>query len=124
MGRERSVGRRPNLELAGREVAGPGVQVRGGVTRAVPFLAVALRAILEIQGLARLPLRLGADVGTLRFDSDCYRVAQRRREQRSHRHGAQPDDQDSETSAQRHDGGHCASTCSRARTAGLWPVKS
>ena len=66
MGRERSVGSRADLELAGREVAGPGVQVRGGVAFAVPLLAVALRAVLEVELLARLPLRLGPDVGSLR----------------------------------------------------------
>ena len=62
VGRERSVGRRPDLELAGREVARPGAQVRGGVAFAVPLLAVALRAVLEVELLARLPLRLGPDV--------------------------------------------------------------
>ena len=49
MGRERSVGSRPNLELARREVAGPGAQVRGGVAFAVPLLAVALRTVLEVE---------------------------------------------------------------------------
>ena len=70
MRRERSAGSRANLELARREVAGPGEQVRRGITFAVPLLAVALRAVLEIEVLARLPLRLGPEVGTLRFDSD------------------------------------------------------
>jgi hypothetical protein len=41
-----------------------------GVTFAVAFLAVTLHAILEIQVLARLSLRLGPDVGTLRLGSD------------------------------------------------------
>ena len=62
MGRERSVGRRPNLELARREVPGPREQVRSGVAFAVTLLAVALRTVFEIELLARLPLRLGSDV--------------------------------------------------------------
>jgi hypothetical protein len=59
---------------------------------AITLVAVALRTILEVQNPARLPLRLGANVGTLRFDSDRYYVARRRRAQRSYRHGAQPGD--------------------------------
>ena len=64
VGRQRPVGSRPDLELARREVAGPRLQVRGGVPFAVALLAVALRAVLEVELLARLPLRLGPDVGT------------------------------------------------------------
>ena len=74
MGRECSVGSRPDLEPAAREVAWPGVQVRGGVAYTVPLLAVALRTVLEIEGLARLPLRLGPDVGTLRAQRRFHRA--------------------------------------------------
>ena len=83
MRRERSVGSRANLELARREVAGPRAQMRGGVAFAVPFLAVALRAVLEVELLARLALRLGPDVRS-------------RRAHRSRRRGTQRRDQDSE----------------------------
>ena len=86
MGRERSAGSRTNLELARREVAGPGEQVRGGVAFAVPLLAVALRTVLEVERLARLPLRLSTDVGTLRAH-------------RSHRPGTQRGEQHGDTPA-------------------------
>ena len=55
MGRERSAGSRPNLEPAGREVPGPGEQMRGGIARAVTLLAVALRTILEVHGSCPTP---------------------------------------------------------------------
>ena len=113
MGRERSVGSRPNLELARREVAGPGAQMRGGVAFAVPLLAVALRTVLEVELLARLPLRLGPDVGSLRAH-------------RSRRRGTQRGDQDSESRERRartdQARGHCCAASSLAR--GFWPVKS
>ncbi len=91
MGRERAVGSRPDFEPGGGEVPGPRVQVRGGIALGVALLAVALRAVLDVEGPARLPLRLGPDVGALRFDSDHYCVAHRLA-QRSQRHGAQPSD--------------------------------
>ena len=62
MRRQRSVGSRADLELARCEVAGPWAQMGCRVAFAVPVLAVALRAVLEIETLARLPLRLGPDV--------------------------------------------------------------
>src|SRR5205814_723796 len=64
--RKRSVGSRAYFELARREVARPGPEMRGGISLAVPLLAVALRTVLEIELLARLPLRVGPDVGTRR----------------------------------------------------------
>jgi len=62
MGREPSAGRRANLELARREVARLGEQMRGGVAFAVTLLAVALRAVVQVEILARLALRLGPEV--------------------------------------------------------------
>ena len=62
MRRKRSVGSRANLELARREVARPGAQMQGGIALTVPLLAVALRTVLEIELLARFPLRVGPDV--------------------------------------------------------------
>ena len=112
MGRERSVGSRPNLVHARREVAGPGAEMRGGISFAIPLLAVALRTVLKVEPLARLPLRLCSDVGSLRAH-------------RSRRRGTQHDDEDSETSERaRTDqtGGHFAWASSFAR--GFWPVKS
>ena len=70
MRRERSARSRPDLELARREVPGPGDQVRGGITLAVTLLAVALRTVLKVEGLARLPLCLGTEVGSLRALTD------------------------------------------------------
>ena len=70
MGRERSVGSRANLELAGREVAGPGVTDAAWRSPAAsPFSPWHCAQFLTIQDLARLPLRLGPDVGTLRTAS-------------------------------------------------------
>jgi hypothetical protein len=66
VGRERAVRRRPDLVLAQREVSRPRLQVRRGVSFAVSLFAVALRAVPEIELLARLALCLGADVGPLR----------------------------------------------------------
>ena len=109
MGRERSAGSRADLEVAHREFPGPGVQVRGGVPCAVTVLAVALRTVSEIERPARFPLRLGPHVLS-------------RHAHRPHRHGAQRDDQDSETPAQSRDESHSVSTSSLAR--GLSPVKS
>src|SRR3954449_7496720 len=62
MGRERSVWSRANLELARGEVARPGPEMWGGVPFPVPLVAVALRAVLEIDLFAGLPLRLSSDV--------------------------------------------------------------
>ena len=112
VGRERSVGRRPNLEFARREVARPGVQVRGGISFTVPLLAVALRTVFEVEILTRLPLRLGPDVGSLRAHRSRWR-------------GTQQGDQDSEASESartEQTGGHCEWASSLAR--GFWPVKS
>src|SRR5207237_5021361 len=86
MHRERSVGSRPNLELAQREVAGLREQVWGGVALPVPLLAVALRTVLEVELLARLSLRLGADVLS-------------RHAHRSRRRGQPQGNQDHETRA-------------------------
>ena len=80
--RERTVGSRPDFELARCEGAGPGAQMGAGVALAVPFLAVALRAVFEIELLARLPLRLGPDVLSRRAHR-----SQRRRAQRGDEHG-------------------------------------
>src|SRR6185503_1952499 len=107
--RERSGGRRAHLELAGCEVAGPGEQMRRGVAFAVTFLAVALRAVMKVELLARLPLRLGPEVGTLRAHQ-------------LHRRGTQQRDQDSDTPARYQARGHLCSTSSFAR--GFCPVKS
>src|SRR5688572_19943754 len=54
MRRERSVGSRADLELARREIAGPGPQMRSGVSFTVPVVVVALRTELEVELLARL----------------------------------------------------------------------
>ena len=110
MARERSAGSRANLELARGEVAGSGKQMRRGVACGVPFLAVALRAVFEIQVLARLPLRLGPDVGTLRAHWSRGSHPPRR-------------EQDSD-SAKRQQARDHSCAASRARTAGLSPVKS
>ena len=96
MRRERSVGSRPDLELARREVAGPRAQMRGGISFTVTFLAVALRAVLEIELLARLPLRLGSDVWSRRA-----RRSRRRETQRGDQHRETPAP---ETSADRSGG--------------------
>ena len=87
------------------------------VVRVVMMVTMVVMAGLIIRMRVHKRSRKGTNGG-------CKSHAQRRRERRSHRHRAQPDDQDRETPAQRREGGHCASTCSRARTAGLWPVKS
>ena len=110
MRRERSVGSRANLELAHREVARPGAQMRGGISLTVPLVAVALRTVLEIELLARLPLRIGPDVG-----SRCAR--------RNHQRGTPAGDQDGETRAHTDPAGdHFFAPSSLAR--GLRPVKS
>src|SRR5262245_55281695 len=84
MGRERSVRSRANFELASREVSRPRIQVRRGVAFSVPLLAVALRTVLEVEGLSRFPLGLGADV----LGGHAHR---------SRRRGPQRGDQESET---------------------------
>ena len=112
MGRERSAGSRPNLELAAREVAWPGEQVLGGIPVAVSLLAVALDTVLKVERLARLTLRVGPKVGTLCAHRSCC-------SHRPHRPCTHRDEQDSDT-RQQLAGGH--SCDSRAR--GLSPVKS
>ena len=116
MGRERSVGSRADLELAGREVARPGAQVRGGVAFAVPVLAVALRTVLEVELSCptpaarrsrrpeppRAPIPLGA------ADNEAIRTGETRgRERRARTNQAR---------------GHLCAASSLAR--GFWPVKS
>jgi len=88
VGRERSAGSRPNLELPRGEVAGPGLQVRGGKAFTVALLAVALRTVLEVEILARLALGLGPEVGSLRAQLSFHRAR---------RSGAQQGDEDCET---------------------------
>src|SRR5262245_26505668 len=110
MSRERSVWSRPNLELARREVARPGVQVRCRVTFAVAFLAVALRTVFEIELLARLALRICSDVLSRHAHGCDLRGPQRRDEDREP--GARTDQR----------GGHFVPDSSLAR--GLVPVKS
>jgi hypothetical protein len=68
MRRERSVGSRSNLELARGEVAWLRTKMRGGVAFAVPFLAVALGAVLQVKRSARLVLRGGAVLSGRRYD--------------------------------------------------------
>ena len=87
------------LNLPVVKLRGLRAQMRGGVAFAVPLLAVALRTVLEIELLARLPLRLGPDVGS-------------RRAHRSRRRGTQRGDQDarhrdSATRATDQARGHC-----------------
>src|SRR5689334_10710339 len=66
MRRQRTVGRRANLELGGREVARLRSQMHRGIALSVTLFAVALRTVLEIQLLAGFPLRVGADVRSRR----------------------------------------------------------
>ena len=115
MGRQRSVGRRPDLELARREVAGPGAQMRGGVAFAVPLLAVALRAVLEVElscptpaaprSRRRAPAR--APIPSARHTARRSGQRDTRRERRARTDQAR---------------GHCCACSSLAR--GFWPVKS
>jgi hypothetical protein len=120
MRRQRSGGRRAHLELAGREVTGLGEQMRGGVALAVAFLAVALRAVPQIELLARLPLRLGPEIRTL--------CARQWRHQDTQQCGEESDRaaRRARRGAEREGGyqarGHWCATSSLAR--GLWPVKS
>src|SRR5262249_59928100 len=107
--RQRSAGSCPDLEFAAREIAGPWTQVRSGVAFAVSVLAVALRAVLEIELLARLPLRIGARVG-------CRGAPRSRRRRPYH------DDPDRESPAHHQARGHFFASPSLAR--GLEPVKS
>src|SRR5207248_3150693 len=106
---------RANLELARGEVARRGAKMRSGISLAVPLLTVALRTVVEIELLARLPLRLGPDVGT-------------RRTRRSRQRGAQRGDQDRNTPGREKGArtkqarGHFFAVSSLAR--GLSPVKS
>ena len=112
MRRQRSVGRRPDLELAGREVARPRAQMRGGIAFAVALLAVALRTVLEIELLARLPLRLGPDVRSrARAPIPSARHTTAAIETRATRPRAADQAR-----------GHFAAASSLAR--GFWPVKS
>ena len=76
MRRQRSVGSRADLELAGCEVAGPWAQMRAAVAFAVTFLAVALRAVFEIKRFAGLPLCLGPDILRRRAHRSRERSAQ------------------------------------------------
>ena len=122
MGRKRSARSRPNLELARREVAGPWQQVQGGIPITVPLLAVALHAVPGVERLARLPLSLGPDVRTLRFDSGDDGVAQRKRAEPTRRRAVQRANQESDGPAQNQPGGHGVWTSSLAR--GFCPVKS
>src|SRR4029078_13278735 len=82
MRRQRSVGSRADLELARSEIPWPWAQMGGGVAFAVPLLAVALRTVFEVEPLARLPLCLGTDGGTL----SAHRSSERRAE-RGDEHG-------------------------------------
>ena len=86
MRRERSVRSRPNLELARREVAWPRPQMWGGISFAVSLFAVALRTVIQVELLARLPLRLSPDVRS-------------RRTHESRQRGTERGDQDSNTPA-------------------------
>jgi hypothetical protein len=109
MRRERSVRSRPNLELARREVAWPRPQMWGGISFAVSLFAVALRTVIQVELLARLPLRLSPDVRS-------------RRTQESRQRGTERGDQHSNTPARQQARGHCFVASSVAR--GLRPVKS
>ena len=109
--RQRSVGRRADLELTRRKVARLGEEMRRRVAFAIPVVAVALRAVLEVQGLARLSLRIGPEVGTLRAQLYFRRAHRPRIQQR--------DEQDRNT---RDEAIHHCACSSRAR--GLSPVNS
>jgi hypothetical protein len=85
------------------------VQMDRGVTFAVTLLAVALRAVLRVELLARVPLRLRADVRT------CRSHELRRR-------STQPGEQHDDRRARDRPAFHCFATSSFAR--GLRPVKS
>jgi len=66
VGRQRPARCRAQLELAAREVAGPGLQVRGGGPLAVALVAVALGAVLLVRlspGLELLRARRGVEDG-------------------------------------------------------------
>src|SRR5436190_9231674 len=114
MRRQRATRRRPDLELAGREIARLRAQMRRGIPFAVPILAMALRTIVQIELLAGLPLCVGPEVGRCR----AYPSGQR---------GTQCGHENSETAAgyrapRAPIGGHFVPLSPPAR--GLRPVKS
>jgi hypothetical protein len=108
MRRKRAVGRRPDLELAGREVSGPRIEVGRGVALPVPLVSVALGTELLIKPLARFALRVGTEILS-------------RKAHGSRRQGAQQGNEDHHERARHEAGGHqCAASFAR----GFWPVKS